>query len=80
MNEARPDTGSYRDPSGRVFILGHRVLRTVAPRAAAEFEFVRSTGVLQSLIADGLVIAEEKVAPGEWLQAEGEVAQVPGVW
>jgi hypothetical protein len=27
MNEARPDTGSYRDPSGRVFILGHRVLQ-----------------------------------------------------
>lgn len=22
----------------------------------------------------------EKFAPGEWLQAEGEVAQVPGVW
>jgi ribosomal protein L11 methylase PrmA len=65
MNEARLDTGSYRDPSGRVFILGDRVLRTVAPRAAAEFEFVRSTGVLQSLIADGLVIAEEKVAPSE---------------
>ena len=22
----------------------------------------------------------EKFAPGEWLQAEGEVAEVPGVW
>jgi hypothetical protein len=22
----------------------------------------------------------EKLAPGEWLQAEGTVAQVPGVW
>ena|SRR5688572_10341333 len=25
-------------------------------------------------------LGEEKFAPGEWLQAEGEVAQVPGVW
>lgn len=65
MNEARPDAGSYRDPSGRVFVLDDRVLRTVAPRAAADFEFVRSTGVLQSLITEGAVIAEEPVAAGE---------------
>jgi hypothetical protein len=25
-------------------------------------------------------LGEEKFAPGEWLQAGGEVAQVPGVW
>jgi hypothetical protein len=25
-------------------------------------------------------LGAEKFAPGEWLQAEGEVAQVPGVW
>jgi ribosomal protein L11 methylase PrmA len=65
VNEARPDAGSYRDPSGRVFVLEDRVLRTVAPRAAADFEFVRSTGVLQSLIAEGSVIAEEPVAPSQ---------------
>jgi hypothetical protein len=53
MNEARPNTGSYRDPSGRVFVLGSRLLRTVAPRAAADFEFVRATGVLDRLIAEG---------------------------
>ena len=64
MNEAPADAGSYRDPSGRVFVLGDRVLRTVMPRAAADFEFVRSTGVLQSLIAEGSAIAEEQVDPG----------------
>jgi ribosomal protein L11 methylase PrmA len=63
MNEARPDTGSYRDPSGRVFVLGDRVLRTVAPRAAADFEFVRATGVLDRLIAEGSAIAEQRVEP-----------------
>jgi hypothetical protein len=25
-------------------------------------------------------LGAEKFAPGEWLQAEGEVAEVPGVW
>jgi hypothetical protein len=25
-------------------------------------------------------LKEEKFAPGDWLRAEGEVAQVPGVW
>jgi ribosomal protein L11 methylase PrmA len=64
VNEAQPDAGSYRDPSGRVFVLNDRVLRTVAPRATADFEYVRSTGVLQSLIAEGSAIAEEQVDPG----------------
>jgi ribosomal protein L11 methylase PrmA len=63
VNGAQADAGSYRDPSGRVFVLEDRVLRTVAARAAADFEYVRSTGVLQSLIADGAAIAEEQVEP-----------------
>jgi ribosomal protein L11 methylase PrmA len=63
MNEVRADAGSYRDPSGRVFDLGDRVLRTVMPRAAADFEFVRSTGVLDRLIAEGSAIAEQRVEP-----------------
>jgi ribosomal protein L11 methylase PrmA len=65
MQEVRADAGSYRDPSGRIFILGDRVLRTVMPRAAADFEFVRSTGVLERLIAEGSAIAEQRVEPGD---------------
>jgi len=63
MDEVRADAGSYRDPSGRVFVLGDRVLRTVMPRAAADFEFVRSTGVLERLIAEGSAIAEQRIEP-----------------
>jgi ribosomal protein L11 methylase PrmA len=63
MGEVRADAGSYRDPSGRVFVLGDRVLRTVMPRAAADFDFVRSTGVLERLIAEGSAIAEQRVEP-----------------
>ena len=62
-DEMRADAGSYRDPSGRVFVLGDRVLRSVMPRAAADFEFVRSTGVLERLIAEGSAIAEQRVDP-----------------
>jgi ribosomal protein L11 methylase PrmA len=63
MDEMGADAGSYRDPSGRVFVLGDRVLRSVMPRAAADFEFVRSTGVLERLIAEGSAIAEQQVEP-----------------
>jgi ribosomal protein L11 methylase PrmA len=65
MKEVRADAGSYRDPSGRIFILDNRVLRTVMPRAAADFEFVRSTGVLERLIAEGSAIAEQRVDRGD---------------
>jgi ribosomal protein L11 methylase PrmA len=65
MNQVRADAGSYRDPSGRIFILGDRVLRTVMPRAAADFDFVRSTGVLERLIAEGSAIAEQRVEPSD---------------
>jgi ribosomal protein L11 methylase PrmA len=65
MQEVRAEAGSYRDPSGRIFILGDRVLRTVMPRAAADFEFVRSTGVLERLIAEGSAIAEQRVEPSD---------------
>jgi ribosomal protein L11 methylase PrmA len=65
MNEVQADAGSYRDPSGRIFILGDRVLRTVMPRAAADFEFVRSTGILERLIAEGSAIAEQRVEPSD---------------
>lgn len=76
MNEARPDAGSYRDPSGRVFVLDDRVLRTVAPRAAADFEFVRATGVLDRLIAEGSGIAEQRVEPSGLLRTFGDARYV----
>ncbi|MFQ5761241.1 MAG: class I SAM-dependent methyltransferase, partial [Acidiferrobacterales bacterium] len=63
MDPARTDAGSFRDPSGRVYVVDGRVFRTVMPSAVEDFEFVRSTGVLQRLIDDGRVIAEKNVDP-----------------
>ena len=64
MDPARTDAGSFRDPSGRVYVVDGRVFRTVMPSAVEDFEFVRSTGFLERLIADGRAVAEKKVDPG----------------
>jgi ribosomal protein L11 methylase PrmA len=56
MMTAVADPGSFRDPSGQVFIENGRVLRTVSAFGAEEFEFVRATGVIDDLIADALVL------------------------
>ncbi len=53
---ARPHPASFRDPGGRVYEQGGRILRAVMPPAAADFEFVRSTGLLDDLAAEGLVV------------------------
>ncbi|MFQ5995917.1 MAG: class I SAM-dependent methyltransferase, partial [Acidiferrobacterales bacterium] len=63
MDPARTATGSFRDPSGRVYVIADRVFRTVMPSAAEDFEFVRSTGLLERLIEEGQVIAEKTVDP-----------------
>lgn len=63
MDPARTATGSFRDPSGRVYVIADRVFRTVMPSAAEDFEFVRSTGLLKRLIEEGHVIAEKTVDP-----------------
>ncbi len=64
MDPARTDAGSFRDPSGKVYVINGRVFRTVMPSAVEDFEFVRSKGFLDRLIDDGRVIAEKKVDRG----------------
>jgi hypothetical protein len=54
-------SGSFRDPSGRVYELDGRILRTVADHFAADFDFVESTGFFQSLIADSRLLPFRKV-------------------
>lgn len=63
MDPVHTDAGSFRDPSGRVYVVDDRVFRTIMPSAAEDFEFVRSTGLLDRLIEDGRVIAEKTVDP-----------------
>jgi ribosomal protein L11 methylase PrmA len=51
-----PHPASFRDPGGRVYERDGRILRAVMPPAAADFEFVRSTGLLDALGAEGLAV------------------------
>jgi len=55
------DPGSFRDRSGRIFVRDGRILRSVMPVAADDFEFVRSTGLLDVLVADGRLLPFESV-------------------
>ncbi len=61
MASVSAESGSFRDPRGRIFYLDDRVLRTVMPCALDDFEFVRSTGLINSLVANGSLVAESGV-------------------
>lgn len=60
---ARADHASFRDPSGHVFILDGRVLRTVMPVAATDYDFVRASGLIEQLVRRGHLVAEAEVSP-----------------
>ena len=63
MIACRAEPASFRDPSGHVFVQGERVLRTVMPRAAADYEFVRDQGLLQRLADERRLVASTEVDP-----------------
>jgi len=54
---------SFRDPSGHVYLLGDRVLRSVSRAAAADYVFVRDSGLLDDLAREGQAVATKEVAP-----------------
>jgi ribosomal protein L11 methylase PrmA len=68
------DTGSFRDPSGRIYHAGDRIFRTVNACAADDYEFVRSSGLIQRLQAAGMVIESKQVLP-EVLGPVGKAAR-----
>lgn len=61
MEQTGAVAGSFRDPSGQVHIVEDRVFRSVAPRAMADFQFVRSTDLLNQLVDQGDLISETVV-------------------
>ncbi len=64
MNKAVADPGSFRDVAGTVFRSDGRVFRTVSESAAEDFELLRSSGLLDTLVADGKITAAEPVDAG----------------
>lgn len=61
MPTPHPEGGSFRDPRGQVYRYGDRILRTVAECAAPDFELFQSSGLLDDLVADGLILTADVV-------------------
>jgi ribosomal protein L11 methylase PrmA len=62
MSVVQPLPGSFRDPSGSVYQVEGRILRTVNQCFAQDFDFVTSTGLLKNLADDGLLLPIEVVS------------------
>ena len=59
------DPGSFRDPTAQVLIAGEHVYRGLGAEALEAYEAVARTEFFPSLLAEGLVVATEKVSdPG----------------
>ncbi|MGH8569172.1 MAG: class I SAM-dependent methyltransferase, partial [Gammaproteobacteria bacterium] len=61
MNAASADAGSFRDPSGRVYEIDGEILRSVAPCAADDYDFVAACGVLETLTDRGWLVDSTEV-------------------
>jgi ribosomal protein L11 methylase PrmA len=64
--------GSFRDPAGHVFVSEGKIFRTVAPGAAADYEFLRDRGLLTKLADAGKLIPSEEVGPGAFASDIGQ--------
>lgn len=61
MTDVSVEAGSFRDPRGRIFYVGNRVLRTVMPMAVEDFDYVRASGLIESLQSDSKLVGESLV-------------------
>jgi ribosomal protein L11 methylase PrmA len=55
--------GSFRDPAGGVFESGELIYRSVSATGAPQYEAAVAAGVLDRLVADGTLVAYERLAP-----------------
>ncbi len=62
MGGVQPLPGSFRDPSGNVYQLDGRILRTVNECFSRDFDFVTSTGLFKTLATEGLLLPFEVVS------------------
>jgi len=69
------DPASFRDPAGRVYRVGDRILRTVSERIAAEFEQVRASGLIDDLIERSWLVPGETADPARLDGLAGPLAE-----
>jgi len=71
------DPASFRDPAGRVYRAGDRILRTVGREVADDFEQVQASGLIDDLIERDWLIASKTTDPTRlrpFLDAPGDGA------
>ncbi len=69
------DPASFRDPSGHIYHLDGRVLRTISGAAAVHYEYVRDAGLLQRWMDRRWLVDTRELTPAEWPPVE---TMVPG--
>jgi ribosomal protein L11 methylase PrmA len=75
MIKALRDPGSFRDPAGSVWRTEEGIFRTLNTQAAKEFLEVRDSGVLDSLIREGLIVKTQEVS----LDSLGQLDNLPAM-
>jgi ribosomal protein L11 methylase PrmA len=75
MSAVATEPGSFRDRRGRIFYRSGRVFRTVMPVALNDYEFVRATGIIDSLVAEKKLVGET-VVDGSLLGKHGADASL----
>lgn len=76
MSSVAGDAGSFRDPSGQVFVSEDRVLRTVNAIARESYETIRARPIFQKLIANNRLIRSDELSQAEWPEALRRAAYV----
>ncbi len=76
MSAIQVDQGSFRDPSGRVFHLGQRILRTVMPSAGEAYSALRDSETLKFLVDRGWLLPATEVAQDALAGVEDGAAYV----
>lgn len=66
-----PDGGSFRDPAGRVFWHGEKVLRTVSRIHREEWEHQISSGLLREAVDRGLMLPFSELPEEAWPDIPG---------
>lgn len=66
--------GSFRDPSGYVYLKEHNVLRSINEVYAPQWEFLQNSGLAAAAVESGLLLpfAEDESLPGSWKTISAE--------
>ena len=63
MSVATIDGGSFRDPGGRIYAFGDRILRSVMQSSASEYVAARDAGLYETLASKKMLLSTGEVDP-----------------